>query len=70
MLSRFAGIETIYYMISLSFLIMCLGCIPAFMQQGDMLRLKEEQQRIELKHRQQLLKEYKQLNIEDVGRLA
>lgn len=70
MLIRIAGIETIYYMISLSFLIMCLGCIPAFFQQGDLLKLREQQQRIELQHQQQLLKEYKQLSIEDVGRLA
>lgn len=70
MLSRIAGIETIYYMLSLSFLIMCVGCIPAFIQPADMLKVKEEQQRIELQHRQQLLREYRLLSIEDVGRLA
>lgn len=70
MLNRLAGIETIYYMIALSFLIMCVGCIPAFIQQGDLLKVTEEQQRIKLQHQQQLLKEYKQLRIEDVGRLT
>ncbi len=70
MLNRLAGIETIYYMIGLSFLVMCLGCIPAFIQQGNMLKVTEEQQRMELQHRQQLIREYKQLTIEDVGRLA
>lgn len=70
MFSRIAGIETIYYMIGLSFMVMCLGCIPACMQRGDLLNVQEEQRQIEQKHQQQLIREHKQLTLEDVGRLT